>query len=151
MPRCHTCGRNVWLHNRALCQHLHYYFILSMEICEVSGLKITSLKILHFRNSLGCMCAIACSWSSENNLWELIVSFPHMGPREGTQVIGTVAVMFHQRQKGHTSGPPAWLLHAAWEWDWGVNTNHPSAKDQKQKIIPCGEQRRRRLFESVVS
>lgn len=33
------------------------------------------------------VCMLACLWGSEANLWEVFLSFYHVGPREQIQVI----------------------------------------------------------------
>ena len=34
-----------------------------------------------------CVCAMVLEWRSEDNLWKSVLSFPHVGPGNGTQVI----------------------------------------------------------------
>jgi hypothetical protein len=41
----------------------------------------------------GHPCATGCIWTSEDNLWELILSFHHVGHRDQTQVVRLARIL----------------------------------------------------------
>lgn len=61
-------------------------FITSYKVSAYECLKF--LDILHFYLFILCTShATAHMWRSEDNLWDLVLSFHRVGPRDGTQVI----------------------------------------------------------------
>lgn len=59
------------------------------------------------------ICAMACIWTSEDNLGELVLSFHHMSPRHGAQVISPGSKRLHLLSP--PSGPQQGLFQEVYQ------------------------------------